>query len=52
MTNFERIQNMNRLQMAVLLCGANECGNCPFDRYCTKENNGAYVWLGQEAENE
>ena len=52
MTNQEKIKRMTREELAKLLCELSDCGGCPYMEDCSTDHNGAYVWLGEEAENE
>ena len=50
MTNQEKMQRMSRVELARLLCELCECENCPYSEDCSTNHNGAYIWLGKEAE--
>lgn len=54
MTNQEKMQRMTREELARMLCGLRSelwgCGGCPYSEDCSTDHNGAYIWLGKEAE--
>lgn len=54
MTNQEKMQRMSREELARFLCvmimGIWGCDSCPYSEHCSMSHNGAYIWLGKEAE--
>lgn len=56
MTNQENMQRLSREELAMVLCDMVleiwGCERCPYKEDCSETHNGAYIWLGKEAEDE
>lgn len=54
MTNQEKMKRLSREELAIVLCDLVQdisgCECCPYSEDCSTNHNGAYIWLGKEAE--
>ena len=52
MTNFERIKQMDRYELAKFLCDNSDCSMCPAAPHCHKGHNAMLEWLKGVSVNE